>query len=47
MNPETTRIVKNTTFPSYLYMAIELSNAQWKLGFTVGFGFPLAFSGVQ
>ena len=38
MNPETTRNVKNTTFPSYLYMAIELSNAQWKLGFTVGFG---------
>jgi transposase len=38
MNPETTRNIKNTTFPSYLYMAIELSNAQWKLGFTVGFG---------
>ncbi|RPI33833.1 MAG: IS110 family transposase [Chloroflexota bacterium] len=40
MDPETTRIRDDTTFYPYLYMAIELSNAQWKLGFTVGFGQP-------
>ena len=37
MNSEAT----HTTHPSLsssLYMAIELSNQQWKLGFTVGFG---------
>jgi transposase len=38
MEPETTRTVNDTTFSQYLYMAFELSNAEWKLGFTVGFG---------
>jgi transposase len=37
MNLEATRAT-NTMISSYLYMAIELSNQQWKLGFTVGFG---------
>ena len=37
MNPEMARATNH--IPSmYLYMAIELSNQQWKLGFTVGFG---------
>ena len=38
MDPETTRTHNNTTGYPYLYMAIELSNNQWKLGFTIGFG---------
>ena len=37
MNPETTRTQDNIT-SLYLYMAIELSKQQWKLGFTIGFG---------
>ena len=37
MNLETTRTQNHITSP-YLYMAIELSNQQWKLGFTIGFG---------
>lgn len=37
MKPETTRTINNIT-SSYLYMAMELSNKQWKLGFTIGFG---------
>ncbi len=39
MNPEATRTINNITSQN-LYMAIELSNQQWKLGFTVGFGQP-------
>ena len=38
MKPETTRTINDTPQPQYLYMAIELSNEKWKLGFTIGFG---------
>lgn len=38
MNPEITRTINDTPQSQYLYMAIELSNNKWKLGFTVGFG---------
>jgi transposase len=37
MEPEMTRHIHNIT-TSYLYMAIELSQKEWKLGFTIGFG---------
>jgi len=37
MVPDTTKI-NHTTFSPNLYMAIELSNAGWKLSFTVGLG---------
>jgi len=37
MASETTQI-NHTTFSQHLYMAIELSKAEWKLGFTVGLG---------
>ena len=37
MASETTQI-NHTTFTPNLYMAMELSNAEWKLGFTVGLG---------
>lgn len=37
MKPETTRAGDHIT-SSYLYMAIELSQKEWKLGFTIGFG---------
>src|SRR3990172_2785228 len=37
MVPETTHI-DHTTFSANLYMAIELSKGEWKLGFTVGLG---------
>lgn len=37
MASETTQ-VNHTTFTPNLYMAMELSNAEWKLGFTVGLG---------
>jgi transposase len=40
MKPETTRSINDTPQPQYLYMAIELSNEKWKLGFTIGFGQP-------
>ena len=39
MDSETTRTQNNIT-SSNLYMAIELSNQQWKLGPTIGFGQP-------
>lgn len=39
MNPEMARATNHIP-SSYLYMAIELSNQEWKLGFTVGFGQP-------
>ena len=35
MELETTQ-TNDTTISQNLYMAIELSNAQWKLGFTIG-----------
>ena len=38
MKSETTRIINDTPQPQYLYIAIELSNEKWKLGFTIGFG---------
>jgi transposase len=38
MEPETTHIGKDTTFSQNLYMAMELSDEKWKLGFTIGFG---------
>jgi transposase len=38
MKPETTRTTNDTSFSQNLYMAIELSNTEWKLGFTIGFG---------
>ena len=38
MEPEATRRRNDTPFGQNLYMAIELSNEKWKLGFTVGFG---------
>jgi transposase len=38
MKPETTRKAHDTPFEQNLYMAIELSSKEWKLGFTVGFG---------
>jgi transposase len=40
MKPETTRRSNDTPFGQNLYMAIELSNEKWKLGFTIGFGQP-------
>ena len=40
MKPETTRKSNDTPFDQNLYMAIELSNEKWKLGFTIGFGQP-------
>jgi transposase len=38
MDPETTRTIKDTPQPPHLYIAIELSQVKWKLGFTIGFG---------
>ena len=38
METETTCKTNGTPFTQNLYMAIELSDKKWKLGFTVGFG---------
>jgi len=38
MKPETTCTINDTPFSQHLYMAIELSNGKWQLGFTIGFG---------
>lgn len=38
MKPETIRSTNDTPQTQYLYMAIELSQEKWKLGFTIGFG---------
>ncbi len=38
MKTETTRNKKYTPTCSHLYMAFELGQSEWKLGFTVGFG---------
>jgi hypothetical protein len=38
MEHETTCEGKDPTFSQYLYMAMELSDTEWKLGFTIGFG---------
>ena len=40
MKPEAARLLNDTPFPQYLYMAIELSNEKWKVAFTIGFGQP-------
>ena len=40
MVPKTTRMNNDTIISGKLYMALELSNAEWKLGFTVGLGQP-------
>jgi len=40
MVPKTTHKNNDTTILGKLYMALELSNAEWKLGFTVGLGQP-------
>jgi len=38
MKTETTRRDEYNSFEQHLYMAFELSKAEWKLGFTIGFG---------
>jgi transposase len=38
MVPKTTRQTNDTTVSSKLYLALELSNTEWKLGFTIGLG---------
>jgi transposase len=38
MEAETTRRTNDTPYIQNLYMAMELSEKKWKLGFTVGFG---------
>jgi len=38
MEPESTCGNNDTPFTQNLYMAIELSDKKWKLGFTIGFG---------
>ncbi len=38
MKPETTRTINDTPHPQNLYIAIELSDENWKLGFSIGFG---------
>lgn len=38
MVPKTTRKKDETPVPARLYLALELSQAEWKLGFTIGLG---------
>ena len=38
MVPKTTRKENDTTVSGKLYLALELSQAEWKLGFTIGLG---------
>jgi hypothetical protein len=38
MRTETTRRLESTPLPPVLYMALELAESRWKLGFTVAFG---------
>ncbi len=38
MSTKTTHPSKYNPFQTYLYMAFELGQAEWKLGFTIGFG---------
>jgi transposase len=38
MVPKTTRKTNDTTLSARLYLAFELSQAEWKLGFTIGLG---------
>jgi hypothetical protein len=38
MVPKTTRKTNDTPVSGRLYLALELSQAEWKLGFTIGLG---------
>lgn len=38
MRTKTTHMTNDTTISSKLYLALELSHAEWKLGFTIGLG---------
>jgi len=38
MKPETICTINDTPFSQHLFMAIELSNGKWQLGFTIGYG---------
>lgn len=38
MSAETTHTIQYTTLQPHLYMAFELSQSKWMLGFTIGFG---------
>lgn len=38
MVPKTTRKTNDTPVAGRLYLALELSQAEWKLGFTIGLG---------
>ncbi len=38
MKTETTYNIEYNSFQLHLYIAIELSNTEWKLGFTIGYG---------
>ena len=38
MYPETTTKDQNTAIQPHLYIAFELSQKEWLLGFTTGFG---------
>ena len=38
MVPKTTRRKNDTPVSTRLYLALELSQAEWKLGFTIGLG---------
>jgi transposase len=38
MKPETTHTENDITFSQHLYIALELSDTQWKLGFSIGLG---------
>ena len=38
MKPETSCTINDTPFSQHLFMAIELSNGKWQLGFTIGYG---------
>jgi transposase len=38
MTAETTHTNQYTTIQPHLYMAFELSQSKWMLGFTIGFG---------
>ena len=38
MEPKTTRKKNDTPVSVYLYLALELSREEWKMGFTIGFG---------
>ena len=38
MSAETTHMNQYTTIQPHLYMAFELSQTKWMLGFTIGFG---------